>query len=154
MIIFNILDNKSFMHLLLRDKLFDSFEVRNIILNTFTQFEISGVLEKSYFSLDEQEQFSRNFCLWSELKPTVFQLIKGNKQPRYLKIVLSYDNTKLSNICENAAALFLNIVFENGNIICTTGSSEKNFSLDKKVENSWDEYVSGYFKTNNIVSTH
>lgn len=150
MIIFDIVNNKLFMNTLFKNSVFDIFEVRNIEIKTFASFQVSGLLEKNYFSLDEQELILRKYCLWSDLKPIIFQLIKGDKLPKFIKIVFSYNDDKINEICENSAALFLNIVFENNKISCITGSSEKIFSLDKKVENSWDNHIKNFFKTNNL----
>ncbi len=145
MITIDIVNNKNFMNALMKEDIFDNFEVRNIEINTFTKFEISGILNKSYFSLDEQETINRNFCLWKELKPIVFGLIKGSIKPKSIKIIFSYDTNKLEEFDNNASALFLNIVFEDNKIICTTGSSQKVFSLDRNVETKWDIYIGNFF---------
>lgn len=151
MINFEIADNKIFMNMLLKENIFDNFEVRNIEIHTFAKFEISGLIDKTYFSLAEQEFITHKYCIWKDLKSIVFQMIKGNKLPKFIKIIFSYEDSKVNEICENAAALFLNIIFENNKIVCTTGCSEKNFSLDKKVENEWDLHIKEFFKTNNIA---
>ncbi len=151
MLTVNIGDNKSFMNKLLRESIFDDFEVRKIEVQTFTHFEISGIIDKNFYAVEEQENIKRNFCIWSEIKPIVFNLIKGNKLPRFIKIIFSLDEEKMLQISENAAALFLNISFENNVIICTTGSSQKNFSLDKSVDIAWEEYICEFLKNNDIL---
>lgn len=148
MIVFEISNNRIFMNLLLKENIFDNFEVRNIEIQTFIKFEISGLIDKNYFSFGEQELITNKFCLWKELKAKVFQLIKGNKLPKSIKIIFSYE--PLDTISENAAALFLNIIFENGKILCTTGCSEKFFSLDKKLETNWDNFIKNFFEINNL----
>lgn len=150
MLAFQILDVKGFMSLLLKNDLFDSFEVRSVKLQTFASFEIDGTLQKEFFSLQEQEQFNRGYCLWSELRPVVFQLIKGNKLPRSIKIIFSSSTEKTARISENASALFLNVVFENGEISCVTGSSQKNFTLEKSVDMLWDNAMVSFFKNKGI----
>lgn len=148
MVVFEISNNKIFMNMLLKENIFDNFEVRNIEIQSFVKFEISGLIDKSYFLPSEQNFSEHKYCLWKELKAIIFQLIKGNKAPKSIKIIFSYK--ELDEINENAAALFLNIIFENGKILCTNGCSEKIFSLDKKVENSWDIYIKNFFEENNL----
>lgn len=148
MIVFEMLNNKEFMNMILKDKIFDSFETRKVEIKTFTDFEISCNINKSYFTLDEQDSIDRKYCIWSEIKPYIFQLVKGNRQPSYMKIIFSYINTE--DIDENAKALFFNMTFENKKILCYTGSSEKLFKLEKTVEIKWDEYIKQFLKQNNI----
>lgn len=153
MIVFEISNNKIFMNMLLKENIFDNFEVRNIEIQSFIKFEISGLIDNSYFMSSEQNLIEQNlieqkYCLWKELKTIIFQLIKGNKAPKSIKIIFSYK--QVDEINENAAALFFNIIFENGKILCTNGCSEKIFSLNKKVENSWDTYIKNFVETNNL----
>ena len=68
-----------------------------------------------------------------------------------MKIILSPSDEATAKIHTNAAALFINIIFENGKLSIITGSSEKMFSLDKAVEHSWDEYAARFFKHNGII---
>lgn len=150
MITVEIVNNKIFMNTLLKGNLFDSFEVRTAVIQTFIKFEISGTLDKSYYSISEQENINNEYCLWKDLKPIIFQLIKGNKLPKFIKIVLSLTKAQLQEFDSEAEALFLNIIFENGKINCITGCSQKNFSLDKKLETKWDEYIKEFFVSNNI----
>ena len=146
----SIIDNKLFMNKLLRENIFDNFEVRKVEIQTFTHFEISGIIDKNFYTVEEQENIERNFCIWSELKPIIFNLIKGNKLPGFIKIIFSLDENTMQQLSDNAAAMFLNISFENNAIVCTSGYSQKTFTLDKKVENCWEEYILKFFKDNNI----
>ena len=38
-------------------------------------------------------------------------------------------------------ALFLNVIFKNGKLVCTTGVSMRIFTLDKSLETAWDEQM-------------
>lgn len=134
---------KDFMNKLLKDTAFDFFEVRNIELETFVKYEIKGNLNKDYFEQDKENE--RFFCNWQELKPYVFQLIKGNKKPKNMKFVFSFPQNEMNNLSENAAALFLNLSFENNTVICTTGTSQKKFSLDKHLDTIWEKYIKDFF---------
>ena len=151
MVAFEVENIKNFMSLLLKGTTFDNFEVRLVSLKTFTNFEIDPYLNKEFFSLDEQENLNRTYCLWSELKPIVFELIKGSKLPKFIKLIISYPENRLSEIHENASSLFINIIFENNTLTCISGCSQKNFSMDKSVDILWDDYVKKFFTANKII---
>jgi len=148
MLVTNVNNTKEFMAMLLKNDAFDAFEVREVIITTFTTFEIRCNLNKDFF--DTEEEISRKFCLWSELKPHVFELIKGNRLPKSIKIVFSANDTLLQSISPEASALFINVNFENGHLGVISGSSLKNFTLSKTVEFMWDEWVINFLEGHKI----
>ncbi len=147
MLALNIVNTKEFMQYLFKDIIFDNLETREIKINTFVNFEINGTINKDFFN---QEEIEKKYCLWSEIKPYVFNIIKGKKLPKYIKIILSVREKNIPIISNNASSLFLNITFENNKILCITGSSQKTFSLDKSYQYNWDEYITNFFKKFNI----
>ena len=46
--------------------------------------------------------------------------------------------------------LLLNIIYRNGEIHCITGTSLKQFTLDKSLEKEWDFMVGKFFKHNQM----
>lgn len=148
------LELKDFMNKLIKEETFDAFEIRGVEINSFTKIEISGIQDKDFLSDDEKELELKKYCTWKKLRPYVFNIIKGNKRPRSIKIVFSLENEKLSLIHENASALFLNMNFENNEISFTTGVSQKSFSMDKSLDVSWDDYVVEFFKESKITILH
>ena len=46
--------------------------------------------------------------------------------------------------------MFLNITYQNEEVICTTGTSQKNFSLDKIEDKIWEDTILRFFKKNGI----
>jgi hypothetical protein len=46
---------------------------------------------------------------------------------------------------ENVGALFYNIYYDDGKLQVTTGSSIRVFSLDKSLDNLWDDTVEKYY---------
>lgn len=88
-------------------------------------------------------------CIGRKCVPFVFQAIKGNKLPKSIKLVFSLAEEKLSNL-PNTKAAFLNILFKEHTILCTTAISQEAFSLDKSSERLWEEYILKFFKKNAI----
>lgn len=149
MLAFTIYDTKIFMALLLKGNTFDAFELRSLDVTTFASFQISGKRNKEFYNLDEQEFFQTRFCSWKEIRPYAFEVIKGTKLPKSIKIVFSLEENELQKF-DNASALFLNIQFENNEILCTTGCSQIEFSLDKSLDYNWDQWILSFFQKNNI----
>jgi len=142
---------KTFMNKLLKDCTFDDFEVRNIKIQTFVKYDINCNLSNDCIKENKKERF---FCNWGEIKPYIFQIIKGKKKPLSIKIIFSMPEKKALEIHNNAKALFLNLNFENDVITFTTGTSQINFNMDKKVDILWEEYIKEFFKKYNIATVN
>lgn len=161
MISIKILDIKTFMSELLVHDLFDMFLVSELEIITSNKVTISGKLYKDFYSSDELDIVSdRDHSFWKEIKPLAFNLIKGNKMPLSMKIILMLPPSSVESILEEANlglnlsdinGLFLNIIFEKGELMCTTGSSVKVFTLDKSLDNIWDEKAMAYLKNKGIT---
>ena len=138
---------KSFMHHLFKSDIFNSFETRSVEVHTFAYFEISGRRDGS----------ENEYCAWGELQPYVFEIIKGNRKPRVIKIILSRGRQAAEELHPNAAALFLNITYEssggeNDKVSCTAAASQKNFEMDKQMDKLWESWVTDFFARNGIVT--
>ena len=149
MLAFTINDTKSFMHLLLKETVFDSFLFRQGEIVTFSTFSIDGKRNADFYSSDEIEQGLSAYAYWEEIRPFVFQTIKGQKLPKSIKLVLSLSEEKLMHL-PNTKAAFLNILFRENAILCTTAIAQETFSLDKQGEAVWEEYILKFFKKHNI----
>lgn len=149
MLAFTVNDTKSFMNHLLKGETFDTFQFRQGELHTFASFVIEGKRNMDFYSTAELEQGLSRYVLWSEMRPFVFQAIKGHKLPKSIKLVFSLPDEKIENL-PNTNAAFLNIVFKENTILCTTAISQSSFSLDKSSEKLWEDYVLKFFKKNNI----
>ena len=124
---------KAFMGLLLREELFDGFDVRSV--------EISAGVHISIDCGGED-----GFSCWGEMRPLVHTIIKSGPKPRLVKIIFSHKAQQTVEIHPNAAALFLNLVYENDNVSFTTATAQKEFALDKTHDATWDEWVMRFFQ--------
>lgn len=134
-------DIKKFMNIFLKEDIFDKFEVRSCELTTFVTFDIDCRLNKSWFDEDP----GRDYCLWKELRPYIYELIKGRKKPKTMKFVMALSAKGAEKIHPNALACFVNIVFEEDKIGVVTGTAQKEFSLDKSLELAWGEKIREFF---------
>lgn len=138
---------KNFMQKLLKEETFDKLEVRSISLETIVKYDILGNINKDYLEEDDKDRY---FVKWKEMKPYVSYLIKGKIKPKFFKIVFSLDDKAVSVLCDNAKAMFLNLTYQDNEIIGTTGTSQKAFSLDKKEDKIWEDVVLRFFSKNGI----
>jgi len=127
---------KPFMGQLLREAIFDQFEVRTIDLTTNIRINIECQTEEG-------------FSAWADIRPVVMAIIKTCPKPKQMKIVFSYKQPQ--EIHENAAALFLNLVYENDGVTFTTGTAQKQFLFDKSLDASWDEWVRDFFEKSGTI---
>lgn len=149
MLAFTINDTKSFMNLLLKGTTFDEFCFRQGEVTTFAVFAIEGKRNMDFYAAEEAENGLSRYVRWEEIRPFVFQAIKGNKLPKRIKLVFSLPDEKVEHL-HNTSAAFLNILFKENQILCTTAISQESFSLDKSGEHLWEEYILKFFKKNGI----
>jgi len=154
-------DVKTLMNRLLKEDVFDKFEVRGVEVCGITKFSATGVLDKSALPEDEAKKAAetgRSYCLWGELRPYVYAWVKGGKTPKSMKIVFSLGDEAVQKAHENAAAMFLNLNFEEGAARFTTAIAQKTFALDKTIDQVWDQKIVNffrkYFPSVHPVSTH
>lgn len=148
MIVFSIDDTKAFMSKLLKENTFDFFEVRGIEVHSFTKFTITGTLDINV----EEDKNSRDYCTWQQLRPYIFNIIKGSVKPRSIKIIFSLDTESSLKLHNNAAALYLNLHFVDDNVTFTTGTAQKSFILDKSLDQAWEDYIKKFFNSEGLLA--
>ncbi len=133
---------KKFMGILLNGNAFDRLQLRSGEVMTRGSFTFDGRLNKEYDGIETQ----RAFCLWSEVKPNFYDLIKGKHLPKHIKLVFALDDEPVEKLHKNAKAAYINMVYENNKINFTTGTAQKEFSLDKSLDEAWEEKVKLMFE--------
>lgn len=159
MISLQIKTTKSIMNALLASECFDSFLLEEAVITTFNTFHIDGHVVKDFYTADELSEVHADFSRWKDIRPFCFQIIKGKKTPVSFKVVLHAPDQIVEKIaadpeCGVAAnlirALALNIRYDNGRVLCVTGSSYTTFLMDKSAEKLWDAHVRRMFSELNI----
>lgn len=161
MVSYKIAEVKPFMAKLLMSTAFDSYILRELELQTFTSFKVSGQFNEDFFSKEElEERRGINSVIWSELKPIAYSIIKGNKTPLALKLVFQLPPDRCTELiaslggrirAEEVGGLYLNIRFEKGELRIITGTAIKTFTLDKTLEHEWDTLAAKTLKEQGIV---
>ena len=149
MISLKILEMNRFMAKLLKGENFDGFLLKEGFLRTNIEYRFQGQLYAEYFDTAEQEKLDEKYVYWGELRPTIFELIKGKRTPlafSFTLLLTKNDTTQLLarrqvNVGEDSPSLFLQIRFEHGEGHIVTGTARNIFTLDKSLEEAWDAEV-------------
>ncbi|MGN0252434.1 MAG: DUF5721 family protein, partial [Oliverpabstia sp.] len=153
MLALHILDLKDFTGKLFIGDVFHRFYLTEASFTTSVTFTIDGALHKEFYDSDNCPE--RTCCYWEEVKSQCFSFIKGKRTPLHFKIVfqLSRENTEklliqsgLSLKPEDVYGLYLNLQFDGAQLICTTGSSLRIFTMDKTLDHVWDDMVRKFFR--------
>ena len=149
MISLKILEMNRFMGKLLKGENFDGFLLKEGFLRTNIEYRFQGQLFVDYFDTEEQEKLEEKYVYWGELRPTVFELIKGKRTPlafSFTLLLTKNDTTQLLarrqvNVGEDSPSLFLQVRFDHGTGHIVTGTARNTFSLDKSLDEAWDAEV-------------
>lgn len=161
MISFNITEIKPFMAKLLTNSTFDHFILKEMELQTFTNFTVTGQFNEAFFTKEELEEKDGKRCVfWNDIRGIAFSMIKGNKTPLTLKIVFQLPYDRAYQLAETLSGklkagdiggLYINIRFEKGELRIITGTAIKTFTLDKTLEQEWDADVRRFLKEQGIT---
>lgn len=149
MISLKILEMNRFMGKLLKGENFDGFLLKEGFLRTSMEYRFQGQIFRDYFDTAEQENLTEKYAFWGEVKPFVFELVKGKRTPLAFSftLVLAKNQTtellarRSVNVGEDSPSLFLQIRFEHGVGRIITGTARNTFTLDKSLDEAWDTEV-------------
>ncbi len=160
---FALTEKKEFMNLLLRSETFDNFLLCEASIHTAVRYEIDGRLNESFFSKDErsdQQLSGLTYMPYGRLRTTFFEMIKGRTTPTSFKFVLMLSPSNLENTIRASGtsvtqtdilAACLNILYQNGQLMLTTGVSYRTFIPDKSFEKEWEKFTINFLKRNSVV---
>lgn len=158
---FEIKEQKAFMSALLVQDVFDRFAVSEVTLLSACRYEIDGHRNSMFYTEEEKMALSESeYMLWGELKPWIYQIIKGSKTPSSFRIVFRLTAENTANVVasvgdgtrpEEVGGLFLNLQYEHEQLMVISGVAMKTFTLTKTVEQAWDGYAERFLKKHGIV---
>jgi hypothetical protein len=163
MIALHILDIKDFMAKLLAGNTFDHFLLSEATITTYNTFLVDGKIKKQFYSAEELENpelSKQTYSYWKTIKPFCFELIKGKKTPLNFKYIFLLSPHNVSRLLEQMDipmlateinGLFLNIKYDGTTLSCITGTALNTFTMDKSLEQSWDDMVKKFLTQQNIA---
>lgn len=158
MIALHLQETKDFMNKFLAGDLFQDFLLLESTITNGITYSIDGRLTKDA-SEEQQAQSPDGMIALGNIRPMLFQMVKGTQTPSYMKFVLALSGQQMSQLINGiqgtAAAndvrnLCINITYQNQQLLCTTGVSYSTFCKDKALELEWDRVVSLYLKKHQI----
>lgn len=154
-------ETRSFMNCLIKTDAFDRFLIHNFSIDTLYNLSIDGTINSEYLSSDEKEIYEdQNYIPYSEIKPILTNILKQSHTPTGLKItfILNPKSTEeiQRRIVGDTEALpvngfLINLVFDGEKVRVTTGTNYAQFTLDKSVEQSFDQMIRQFFKKNEVL---
>ena len=161
MVAFKIGDIKGFTSRLFVRDTFDEMYVREAQVVTYNSFTIDGRIRPGFYTKDELEAGNiGEFSSWKVIRPLCFALIKGKKLPGSFHIEFAAGPEMVERFAARAGGnwradmikgLYLGVRYENGGLLCVTGTSLAVFTLDRSIEQLWDDTAKAFLKKNEII---
>lgn len=145
MITGNIESVKEFMQGLFNGDMFDRFHVSSCMITTFVEYSIDGKYNKNWFENGEKDQEASGLITWLEIKPMVYQMIRGHRTPEKMKI-------DFCHYMPDGDVASIRIEYQDDQLRFYTGYMQKEFTLNKEKQQEWDENCLLFFKKNQIIS--
>ena len=143
-----------FMGKLLKSEAFDDFLLKEGMLRTGMEYRFGGKILPDYYDTEEREKLTEGYVSWRELRPFVYDLVKGKRTPLAFSFTLLRTKGETAEILcrhsidigEDSPLLFLQIRFEQGTGRIITGTARNTFTLDKSMEEAWDKEVKMFLR--------
>ncbi len=143
---------KNFTTHLFAGETFDGFLVTEASFSTITNITIDGHINQDFMGEAELAlpENREGAVYWKKLRPLCYEIIKGQKVPLRFRIVFMMPSDFVFQFLSSTGldfepvqvnGLFLNVNFQDGKLVCTTGTSLKDFTLDKSLEYAWDDQI-------------
>ncbi|MCR5440612.1 MAG: DUF5721 family protein [Lachnospiraceae bacterium] len=162
MVLLAIDSSKDFMGKLLASDAFDSFLLQEANIITSVTHTLNGRIHPDFYTEEERISHTEEFISWSEIRPLIFESVKGRNTPLSLRLTLCLKSGATDALMQkknpeaaNAGlrALVANIRFENGAVNIMTGTSYDSFVLDRSAEEIWDEAFRQFLASRDISFT-
>ncbi len=160
MIALQITELKVFMARLLGSNVFDDFLLQEATLQMGISYVIDGHINEAFFASDEEDGTTDQkspFISYGEVRPTLFELIKGKRTPLGLQAVMQLSSKKSAMLFPEGLdahlikGLLMNIRYDGTKVLITSGISYYSFSLDKAPELIWDEALMHFLRSAGIA---
>lgn len=150
MIILNLKTKNCMQHLLLKPT-FDSFALIEGEITTYNTFRIDGYIHKNFY----EDAPLKDYSSWGDLREFCFHIIRGKRTPLNFRFILSLPKEEFEAFLidqeipslshSDIQGLYLNFKYDGTNLQCITGTSLNIFTMDKTLENVWDNYARKFF---------
>ena len=162
MVLLTVDSSKDFMGKLLVSDAFDSFLLQEANIITAVTYTVNGRIHPDFYTEEERISHPEEFIPWSEIRPLIFESVKGKNTPLSLRLTLCLKSEAMNALMQKKnpeatntglRALVINIRFESGAVTIMTGTSYDSFVLDRSAEEIWDEAFRQFLTSKEISFT-
>lgn len=158
-----VLDVKKCMNQLLATSCFDQWQLAEAKIITYVSYVIDGHVTEAYMNEEEMETegVKPGECVpYGKVRSLCFDMIKGKRTPKSFRFVLLFPREDINRLVEeihgdvtsgDVANLTVNFSFSQGELLVTTGSALRIFSMDKSLEYAWDAKVMELFRKMDVA---
>jgi hypothetical protein len=134
---------------------FDQFLMQRAQVLTSSRMELDGKRNADWYDTDTLPAL----MMWSEMRQTVFDYIKGSRTPSKMMIDLQMP-TKLAEKIWESKGIFpsgeipgfhIQVRYEHDRLHIVTAVSQRQFTTDRTGEQLWDEAFCSFLKNKKIV---
>ena len=153
-----ITDIRHFMQHLLSAETFDRFLLAEARIQMGISWEIDGKIRPAFY--DDDNTPSEEFIAWQEVRPTIYSILRGNRLPLSMKIILALPQKTVRHLMVRSGkeeeanriqGMFINILYRPTGLLLTTGLSRSDFSADKTAEQVFDDSIASFLKNHEIA---
>ena len=147
--IFEITDKKAYLNELFAGDRFESFYLYELRCRSDMDYYVSGKLAET-----EEAADTSGYAVWGEVRKKLLTVIGTEDIPKTMKLVLMFNRDNILRLIEmnniplspeSVGGLFINISLDQNGMTATTGTSIKEFTMDKTLEHTWDGTVEKYY---------
>lgn len=148
--------------LLFSGNTFDSFLLTEGTLQMGVTWQVDGRLNRDFFEKavwEDPEQRPYDYMTWSEVRPSLRELIRGKKAPVSFQFVLHLKPELMESMLrregENellscVGAFVLTIRYKEGEASLLSGISMKSFTMNKNADILWDKAIRRFLQAKEI----
>lgn len=163
MIALQLSEIRVFMNKLLCTEIFDNFLLQEASIHGNISYNIEGAIHTDFYSEDElaeEHLTGLSFIPYGKVRTQCFDLIKGKRTPSFFKFVLLLSPENLAKTLQQSgssftpsdiSAAYLNLKFQNNQLVLTTGISYRIFTTDKSFDYEWDNLIKRFLKSHAIA---
>ena len=164
MIALKIADIGIFINKLLKDGLCDHFLLQEAVITQAATFTIDGSFQPDYFDPDEiaaMQLQDLSYVPFSLMRPHCLKLMQGKKKPLSFKFVFllspqnqckTIERAGTAFLPEDVSGMYVHFTYKNEILTCTTGISYRKFSLDKTLDQEWDQLGPVFLRQKGIAT--
>lgn len=164
MVALEITEIGALLQQMLKGTMFDHFLLQEAVISNACEHQIDGRITENYYTEEEAARMglSGYRCVpFSMVRPICLEIMKGKRKPAFFKFVFLLSPENQANTIihsgssyrpEDVSGMFLNLIYKNSRLTCTTGVSYHIFSMDKSLEKEWDRLAAVFFRRHGIAA--